>query len=99
MVIFFVKESYVRKDDQLIEPTETKSYLQLIKDRSTLVVILLYSVEALIQCSFDSLISLWLSAKHEDGGFGLTIKEIGWMISLICPMQAGNCICVQVCFT
>lgn len=92
MVIFFVKESYVKKEDALIESGETKSYLQLIKDRAILIVILLYSVEALIQCSFDSLISLWLSAKQEDGGFGLSIKEIGWIISLICPMQAGNCI-------
>lgn len=80
-----------KKEESLIEPVETKSYLQIIKEKAVLVTIVLYSIEALIQCSFDSLISLWLSAKIEDGGFGLSIKEIGWMICFICPMQAGNC--------
>ena len=89
-----VKESFVvkPKPEELLEKEKDSiSYWQILKEKAVVITILLYAVEALIQCSFDSLISLWLSAKREDGGFDLSIKEIGWFISCICPMQAGNC--------
>ena len=49
-------------------------------------------VEALLQCSFDSLASLWLSTDTAVGGFGWNAQRIGNYLCFVCPMQAMNCI-------
>ena len=49
-------------------------------------------VEALLQCSFDSLASLWLSTDTTVGGFGWNAQRIGNYLCFVCPMQAMNCI-------
>lgn len=97
LVIFFVQESLPKKKDPLINVSNTKSYLQIMKDKAVLVTVILYSIEALLQCSFDSLLSLWLSSSKKVGGFGLSIEQIGWLLSFICPMQAGNSRIELVC--
>ena len=48
-------------------------------------------VEALLQCSFDSLASLWLSTDMAVGGFGWNAQRIGNYLCFVCPMQAMNC--------
>ena len=46
--------------------------------------------EALMQCSYDSLISLWLSTDRSLGGFGWDAQRIGNYLCFVCPMQAMN---------
>lgn len=91
LVVAFVSESYIKKEDALIEDKPKASYLTIIKDKGVVITVFLYALEALLQCSFDSLVSLWLSSSREDGGFGLDVKQIGWFICCVCPMQMGNC--------
>lgn len=91
-MITCVTETYVKKEDSLLENKPKASYLTIIKDKGVVITVLLYALEALLQCSFDSLVSLWLSSSREDGGFAFNVKEIGWFISCVCPMQMGNCI-------
>lgn len=86
-----VTESFVKKEDSLLENKPKASYFTIIQDKGVVITILLYGLEALMQCSFDSLVSLWLSSSVKDGGFALNVKEIGWFISCVCPMQMGNC--------
>lgn len=86
-----VTESFVKKEDSLLENKPKASYFTIIQDKGVVITILLYGLEALMQCSFDSLVSLWLSSSVKDGGFALNVKETGWFISCVCPMQMGNC--------
>ena len=83
-MITCITETYVKKEDSLLENKPKASYLTIIKDKGVVITVL--------QCSFDSLVSLWLSSSREDGGFAFNVKEIGWFISCVCPMQMGNCI-------
>ena len=46
--------------------------------------------EALLQCSYDSLASLWLSTDRALGGFGWDAQQIGNYLCFVCPMQAMN---------
>ena len=43
-----------------------------------------------MQCSYDSLISLWLSTDRSLGGFGWDAQHIGNYLCFVCPMQAMN---------
>ena len=92
-VLWFVNDVHIPQASLLSNEVtiQNNTYCYLLGNRSILITVLLYGIEALCQVSYDSLISLWLSADESDGGLNWTAVDIGWLLCFVCPMQAGNC--------
>ncbi|OAO14611.1 zinc induced facilitator-like 2 protein [Blastocystis sp. ATCC 50177/Nand II] len=91
-VILFVTETKNDKDTLLADSPPPVSLF----NTWILLAIVLYGFEALMQCSYDSLISLWLSTDRSLGGFGWDAQRIGNYLCFVCPMQAMNLVLFPV---
>ena len=91
-VLWFVDDVHIPHESLLSNEVtlQGNTYWYLLRNRSILITVILYGIEALCQVSYDSLISLWLSADRSDGGLNMTAVDIGWLLCFVCPMQAGN---------